>query len=353
MKQQILALAILSACSSMASAQSSVTMYGMVDMGVVRESGGAAGSVTKLTSGVENGSRIGFRGTEDLGGGNSAIFLLESGFQADTGAMGQGGLLFGRQAYVGLAGNWGTLTLGRQYAPNYTTMTTVGDPFVAGLAGVFSSVFANSGARMNNAVKYVSPKFNGLSGEVVYGAGEVAGDNSASSVAGAALAYSAGAFNLRVGYHHRDNDTATVKNLSAARNTLLAMNYDWKIVKGFFAYGINKGLNSSQLANPNAYGLAVAARPSTDSRDLLLGVTVPVGPGRMIASYIHKDDRTAFNQDASQYAIGYSYLLSKRTDLYAAYGKISNENGASYTVNSAIDTGSGNRAFNLGMRHLF
>jgi predicted porin len=85
----------------------------------------------------------------------------------------------------------------------------------------------------------------------------------------------------------------------------------------------------------------------------LLGVSIPAGPGRVIASYIHKDDRTAFNQDASQYAIGYTYALSKRTDLYTAYGLISNENGASYTVNSAIDTGSGNRAVNLGMRHLF
>jgi predicted porin len=354
LKKSLYALAALATLSNVAAAQSNVSISGMVDMGLVRESGGSAGPVTKVTSGVENGSRITFKGSEDLGDGTSAIFHLESGFQSDTGALGQGGLLFGRQAYVGLASKtWGTLTLGRQYTPNYLIMAGVADPFAAGLAGVFSAVFANSGARVNNSVKYVSPRVNGFFAEALYGAGEVAGDDNAGSAAGAAIGYSAGKLNARLGYAWRDNDTATLKNRGSARNLLAALNYDFTLIKVFFAYGINHGLNSSQLPAANAYGYAVAPQLSVDSRDVLLGATVPIGGGRIIATAVHKDDRSLPNQDATLLALGYSYNLSKRTDLYVAYGRIDNHNGAGYTVNSAIDIGSGNRAFNLGIRHLF
>lgn len=346
--------AALSAVSGIACAQSAVTMSGMLDLGVVREAGGAAGAVTKVSSGLENGSRLIFKGTEDLGGGNSAIFLMESGFQADTGTLGQGGLLFGRQVYVGLASrDWGTLTMGRQYTPNYAIMAQVGDPFAAGLAGVFSSVFANSGARMNNTVKYITPKSHHVNAEFAYGAGEVAGDSATGSSAGAALVYADGKLNARLGYHYRNNNTATLQGRDPARNVLFAMNYDFSFIKTYLAVGINKGLNSAQLPAANAYGRTVAPVASPDSRDLLLGATVPLGTGKLIASYIHKDDRGPFNQGATLLAVGYSYFLSKRTDLYVAYGRMDNSNGAGYTVNSAIDIGSGDRAFNLGMRHLF
>ncbi|PUA16454.1 porin [Glaciimonas sp. PCH181] len=343
----------MGAFSEVAYAQTSVNIYGIVDSGIVHESGGAAGSVNKLTSGIESGSRLGFRGTEDLGSGLSAIFVLETGFQADTGALGQGGLLFGRQAYVGLNGSFGAMTMGRQYTPNYITMTTVGDPFAAGLAGVFSNVMATSGARMNNAVKYVSPKFNGFNGELVYGFGEVAGTTAASRAIGGAIAYASGLLNVRLAYHNRNNDTDTVKGLAAARNTVLAANYDFGMIKAFAAYGINQGPNSSPLSNVNAYGSAVAPKSSTDSRDFLLGATIPIGVGKVIVSYIHKDDKTRFNQDATQLALGYTYSLSKRTDLYTSYARINNKNGAGYTVGSAIETGSGNSAVNLGVRHTF
>lgn len=354
MKNTLIALAALAALSNLAVAQSGVTVSGMVDVGLIHESGGSAGSITKVTSGVENGSRIVFRGHEDLGDGDAAIFLLESGFQADTGALGQGGLLFGRQAYVGLSSErLGTLTLGRQYTPNYLIMAGVGDPFAAGLAGVFSSVFANSGARVNNAVKYVTPHVHGLFAEVLYGAGEVAGAGTAGSAAGAALAWSAGRLNARLGYAWRDNDTATVKNLGTARNLLAAMNYDFTVAKVFLAYGVNHGLNSAQIPSTNAYGYAVAPLLSHASHDMLVGATVPLGAGHLIVSAVHKDDEDAANQDATLLAVGYAYNLSRRTDLYVAYGHIDNHNGAGYTVNSAIDTGSGNRAVDIGMRHQF
>lgn len=344
----------MAALSNLASAQSGITISGMVDMGFIHEMGGAVGTVNKISSGVEKGSRIVIKGKEDLGDGNSAIVHLESGFQADTGALGQGGLLFGRQAYVGLSSQrWGTLTLGRQYTPNYLIMAGVADPFAAGLAGAFSSIFANSGARVNNSVKYVTPRVNGVFAEVLYGAGEVVGDKNAGSAAGAALGYSQGKLNARLGYAWRDNDTPALKDRGSARNAVFAFNYDFDIVKMFFAYGVNRGLNSAQLPNANAYGYAVAPVLSVASNDVLLGATVPYQGGRIIVTAVRKDDRSANNQDAMLLALGYSYNLSKRTDLYVSYGHIDNRNGAGYTVNAAIDIGSGNRAVNLGMRHIF
>lgn len=81
--------------------------------------------------------------------------------------------------------------------------------------------------------------------------------------------------------------------------------------------------------------------------------TIPLGNHTILASYIHKDDKTEFNQDASQWALGYRYALSTRTDLYASFAKISNKNGAAYTVGSAIEAGSGNKAVSLGICHAF
>jgi len=354
MKKTMMALA-LSAVAGMVAAQSNVTVYGIVDMALVRESGGTA-SITKVTSGVESGSRIGFKGTEDLGGGMSAIFLVENGFQGDTGALGQGGLLFGRQAYVGLQGSAGTVTIGRQYTPQYLAVAAI-DPFGSGTAGDTKNLMAstgNSASRMDNAVKYISPVVHGFSGEVVYGAGEVAGDASAGRQFGGTLAYAAGPLTLRLSSHYRNNETATLKNVSSARNSVFTALYDFGVAKAHFAYGVDKGVNSAlsrNLANP--FGATVAPTPSTDSDVILLGVTVPAGLGTWLGSYIRKNDKTGFNQDAEQFAAGYRYYLSKRTDLYGVYGYIRNKNGAGYTVGSAIEGGSGNRAVNLGIRHIF
>ncbi|MES2264592.1 MAG: porin [Pseudomonadota bacterium] len=351
----MLALA-LGASAGMAAAQSAVTVYGIVDAGLVHESGAAAGATTKLTSGVESGSRLGFKGTEDLGGGMAAIFLLESGYQIDTGAMGQGGLLFGRQAYVGLQGRFGALTLGRQYTPQYLAVAAV-DPFGSGLAGDTKNLMAatgNGASRMDNALKYATPVLGGASAELVIGAGETAGDNAAGRQFGGALAYAAGALNLRLAYHHRNNDTAALKNTSSAKNAVLTATYDFGVAKAHLAYGTDRGLNSAPLRNAaNPYAYAQAPVASTDSADLLLGVSVPRGAHTWLASYIRKDDKTAFDQDAVQVALGYRYALSRRTDLYTAWAHIHNRRGAGYTVGSAIEGGTGNRAIDLGLRHLF
>ena len=353
-KYSILAVLIAGAAGS-ASAQSNVTMYGIADAGIAMERGGAGGSLNKLTSGIGSGSRLGFRGVEDLGSGVAANFVLETGIAIDTGGFNQGNTAFGRQAFVGLSGGFGAVTLGRQYTPQYLTLV-LADPFGTGLAGDAANLMPNSGdasSRMNNTVKYVSPNYSGFTGEAAYGFGEIAGDSNAARQYGLAVGYANGPLAVRLGYHNRNNNTAADKSLSNARDTLLAMTYDFNVAKLHLGYGIDKGLNSSPLRTANAYGAVVAPVASTDSRDLLIGVTVPFGIHTLLASYIRKDDRTEANQDADQVAIGYRYALSKRTDLYTSYARITNKNGAGYTVGSAIEGGSGDKALNFGMRHTF
>jgi predicted porin len=115
---------------------------------------------------------------------------------------------------------------------------------------------------------------------------------------------------------------------------------------------VDKGTNSAELPNSsNPYG-GVKPTSSTDSSDFLLGAAIPAAGGTLMASYIGKDDRTAFNQDA-RWGVAYAYPLSKRTNLYAAYAAIRNQNGAGYTVGNNTEAGSGDRAVNLGIRHTF
>jgi predicted porin len=353
---------IIGGFAAQAQAQSNVTIYGLVDAGIVSERGGAAGSVTKVTSGIGSQSRLGFRGTEDLGSGLSAIFTLETGLKVDDGALDNtNSQLFNRQSFVGLKSKEaGTLTLGRQYTMLYNAMSQVADPFGAGYAGSIKNLFPAAGVntRTSNAIVYATPSFSGFSAEGLYSLGEQAGSTTAGRQFGFGLNYSQGPLNTRLVYNNRNSDVAAVGTTPAVlrdtgRNTLFAINYDFAVVKAYFAYGSDKGFNSAVLPVANAYGYKVAPKATTDSTDMLIGVQVPVAPnGTIMASYIRKDDKQ-FNQDADQWALGYSYAMSKRTNVYLAYAKIKNKNGAGYTVGNNNEAGSGDKAFNAGIRHSF
>jgi predicted porin len=326
-KRTILATALLGMMSAGAYAQTNVSIYGIVDTGLVFARGGAAGSETKLESGVSTGSRLGFRGTEDLGGGLSAIFTLEAGILADTGGLDQGGLMFGRQAFVGVKGGAGTVTLGRQYTPIYSTLL-IADPFGNNYGGASGQLMSDekAGTRTNNTVMYASPVISGFDAQVAYRFGEVAGNTSASRQTGFAAGYANGPLTLRLAYNRTDNATAT----DEAKNTLLVGRYDFGVATGSIGYGINKGMGT------------------VDSHDLLLGVKVPFGAHTVMATYIRKDDRSAANRfDAHQSALAYNYALSKRTAFYAAYAKLSN------TRFTRTKFGSGDSEFDIGIRHTF
>ncbi len=383
MKKSLLALAVLGAFAGASQAQTSVTLYGKIDLGFVAESGGAA-SVSKLTSGVSGGSRLGFRGVEDLGGGLKAMFQMETGFCADSnvgtanfpatsGAVNPvgsgsnapgtattaaipnfctgGNAFMGRQAWVGLSGGFGSVQLGRQYTPAFINLTTI-DPFGTGLAGQTTNLFDSAGnsaanPRFNNAVIYTTPNLSGFSGSLAYGFGENplpgAGAGAGRAV-GFSASYSSGPLYIGLGYHNVNANPGSAAAVllpgataSVRKNTNFGGTYDFGAAKAHFLYQTTKN-------GAGAYA---------DVADWMLGVSAPLGAGTLLASYINHNDKTVANKDASQFGIGYLYGLSKRTTLYTAFGKISNKNGATFTVGNATDGGSGNRAFNLGVVHNF
>lgn len=333
MKKSILALVVFGAFAGSAVAQSSVAVYGVVDAGVVSESSKGASKTTKLSSGVQSESRIGFRGTENLGGGVKALFQIESGLNLDDGSS-TGGLTFGRQSYVGLSSDaLGTVTAGRQFNSIHNTLEQVGDPFQLGLAGKSTNIFSfgGLGGQVDSSVKYATPSFGGFSGDVIYGFGEVAGGLSKQRTVGGSAGFADKALNVRVAYNRVENVDATMSE----RTGLVAGSYDFGMVKAHAAFAVNK---DDFFA---------------DSRDVLVGATVPFGASKVMVSYVHKEDRSVFGADATQYGVGYQYDLSKRTNAYASYARISNKNGAGFTVGNNSDDGTGDRAFNIGVRHSF
>lgn len=344
MKQQkhaalAVALAAAGLMHSAAQAQtagSAVTIYGIIDTAFIYERGGPDGNVSKLTSGIGAGSRLGFRGTEDLGGGMQAYFTLENGFTNDNGAAAQGGLLFGRQAFVGLKTKAGSVAFGRQYTPQFLVLNWI-DPFATALTGTTTNIMATTGTRMNNTVKYSTPTFGPVSGEVAYGFGEVAGDSAASRQVGGAVRYAQGPVEVRLGMN-RTNNAANTDHL---RNWLLGATYDFKIAKLHLAHGANEG--SSTVAAP------------IDQTDTLIGLTYPINAQNTILfSHIIKNDKLAADQDASQSSLGYYHWLSKRTALYGSYTFTSTDNGAPYRARNATDvSGTGNRAIAVGLHHRF
>ncbi|HYD60741.1 MAG TPA: porin [Noviherbaspirillum sp.] len=328
MEKKILAAALLSAIATGVSAQSNVTIYGVLDVGISREdNGSAAGSVWRMDNGILSGSRLGFKGSEDLGGGLKANFVLENGYSVDAGTLGNGGRLFGRQANVGLSGSFGEVKLGRQYNSLYKVIDAF-EPFETGLAGDASRLINTYGTRMDNAISYALPKLNGVFGEVVYAFGEVPGDMSAARQTGLNAGYRGGPLAVALAYHNQANATGT----DNAKTTLLAGTYDAGLAKAHLMYGVNKGTGT------------------LDTRDALIGVTVPVASGTVIADYIRKSDKFRANADADQVAVGYVHPLSKRTTLYTSYAHMSNEAAAAYNVAAAGRSG---KLFNVGVRHRF
>ena len=342
MKKLHFALAVAGALAGAAHAQSNVDIYGIVDMGFVRETGNVGTSVAggnKLTSGAQSGTRLGFKGTEDLGGGLKALLVLETGIAADKGGFNQVNTAFARQSFVGLQNDLGTLTLGRQYTSYFLTLNQVADPFASGLAGnstnlmmPFTSTEADRALRMNNAVKYATPLSSPFSGEIAYGFGEDTTNSSTNRVITGAVGYNTKELNVRLAYYRKDSAPGT----SNITSTMLAANYDFGVAKAFAAVSDNDWATQGK------------------SRNYLLGATVPFGAYNFIASYIKADGRGAnAAKDADQYGVGVTYSLSKRTNLYAAYGYIDNSGGALYTVGNNSESGTSNKAFNLGVRHMF
>ena len=342
MKKSLLALAVLAAVAGSAHAQSSVTIYGVLDMALQKESRGGQ-STTALDSGIQSGSRLGFKGTEDLGGGLKANFQLEMGVNADTGASSQGGLAFGRQAWVGLSGDFGSVNLGRQYTPIFIATDTI-DPWDAGFnstgggkqAGVGTSTAGTLGLfgtpfRTNNTVNYSTNNLSGFTGSVAYTFGEQAGDTSANRQIGLSGMYADGPVQVALAYN-KANDLAS----NATKLVFLGGIYDFGVAKLHAAYGkTTTDLNT------------------IDNKEWMIGTTVPFGAASLIATYTRVTNELVSSAGkGQQFAIGGTYSLSKRTNFYTNYARTTNDANSNAGGIAAI-TGGKDSLINVGIRHRF
>lgn len=364
MLKSLVTIAVLGGSAAAACAQSGVTTYGVLDAGVVGERGCANACTTRVGSGIASSSRIGIHGSEAIGEHTSAIFGLETEMRLDTGraanqAKGErrDDERLEHQAWVGLSGEFGAITVGRQYNLQYLALTDVADPFKGGTAGSATNLIGGP-RRTDNSVQYYKTFPNGLSGGVSWAARDL--DTSAAGRAwGMTVGLSAGPLTVRAAHRNQNavrvNLNSKTINDTNSKNSILAANLRLGWGTAYAAYSMSRGLASSPLFNPdNPYAAGLARTPSRSSRDVLFGFAVPVDHSiTLLTSYIRKNDRDLANQDANQLAIGASYALSRRTDFYAAYSQIRNRNGAGYTVGNASAPGSGNKAFNVGMRHAF
>lgn len=338
MKKSLLALAILGAFAGVAQAQTQVTIYGIADVGIAYDKGAnPAGSTTSLVSGQQNGSRLGFMGTEDLGGGLKANFKLENGYNIDSGSAAQGGLLFGRAAYVGLSGNFGAVNAGRQDAPIYNTLDSL-DPFGANLGADITKSFFAAGLRTNNTIKYSTPDglLHGVKATLAYTFGEQANSTTSGRQIGFSSSYNAGPLMVALAYHDVNNETATAPTAASTKATLLGATYNFGVAKLHAAYDWEK--------------VPVGTTADKDRNHYMVGVSAPVGgQGTVLADYIRRSD-DGVNMNAKQYAIGYTHALSKRTGLYTSYTRTVNDSASALNVTTAGDT---DKLFLVGLRHKF
>ena len=322
---------LLAGGASSAFAQSSVQLYGQVDEWVGDQKFPDGKGAAEVSGGGMSTSYWGLKGAEDLDNGYKAIFTLEGFFLAQNGAYGRftGDTFFSRNAYVGIESPYGTVTAGRLTTPLFVS-TILFNPFVdsyefspmvwhtyLGL-GTFPTYNTDQGVAgdsgWNNAVEYSSPNFNGFSANVMYALGNTAGENGAKKWS-AQFLYFHGAFAATGVYQYVNfNDApgdltslaqsvglASMKSQSVAQ---LGLSYDLKYVKFFgqYMYTYNAQDIGSWHVN-TAQG----------------GVTVPAGPGSIMASFAYSRDGSGLDQTRQTAAIGYDYPLSKRTDVYAAY----------------------------------
>ncbi|OMG56669.1 hypothetical protein BJN45_03395 [Azonexus hydrophilus] len=368
MQKKIIALAIAGLASTAAFAQTNVTVYGIVDMGYINAKANNAGTSKQSFSGIQSGnqmgSRVGFRGTEDLGNGLKALFTLEYGLNADVGAGSWTGTA--RQSFLGLTGNFGTAVAGRLQNPgyNFASKYDVLGAAVWSPVGQLSdnaglSISARDGlGRLDNAVAYISPSFSGLTIIAAHAFGEQVknnpirgADTDPQAVWALAAEYTLGDLNVGAVYH-KLNDIGGTDSAQAEHDRAeyaLGASYDFKVVKLSALY---------QRASDDNVG---NVRSDDDSTKLWqVGVGVPVGAKGMVevayGRYKNDRDNGRADLDAKAWGVNYEHSLSPRTVAYVGYGRLNNGSNTAFTnLNTGALTSNGKNAaqFGLGMRHSF
>lgn len=354
MKKTVLAAAAVAALSGSAFAQSSVTLYGVVDASL--ESVKGDDSVTRVTSDNYASSRLGFRGVEDLGGGLKAKFVLEAGLRVDTGAQNNGARFFDRSSWVGAEGGFGELRLGRQ---DSSIGALAGNTNILGAQNYddlkIARTFAGDGyRRLDNAITYILPTFApGLSAQLQYstraGTSAVVGaetaDDDTDKAFGLSVQYAGGPFGAGLGYIKAKQD---VEGDNEGQGLLVYGSYDFGAAKLTAYYNVDDS-ELREAALGDAY----------DKREVYgLKVGVPFGTNFSLTAGVSKVDAVNFvtDNEATIVAVKGVYNLSKRTALYGLVTHISNDNGSRLTISggpelTANDKNTHGIAF--GVRHTF
>lgn len=265
---------------------------------------------------------------------------------------------FGRGGLPGAGMGEGGIVLGRQYNLEYLTRADVGDPFHKGTAGNASNLVNPSGTPVGSGVRYYSSRMDHVSTDASWTVDTLGGSAMADRAWGMTVGVDYGRFSLRAAHQNRHVAEVQLYNLVGsnmdAKNSIVAANMRTRWGTAYAAYAANRGWGSSPLYNPdNPYGAGVASTSSTDSRDTIAGVAVPMTRSTtFLASFIHKNDRDLANRDANQFALGASYVVSRKTDFYAAVSHTVNTNSNGILIGGAARS-SGSSAVNVGMRHAF
>jgi predicted porin len=364
MKKSLIALAVLAA-SGVASAQSTVTLYGLVDayVGSVKTKTDAPGTSTSLRQSVINGSgfntsRFGLKGSEDLGGGLKANFLLEAGFDSSTGAAnnyvnpysnaaGVNGAsstaVFGRQSWVGVSGAFGEVKLGKMWTPFDDVKGSGAAAFDANIFAPAANVWLSNNYqdRPGNAIYYATPDISGFSAAAMYSLGEnkFAGI-SAGKIASVNVKYAAGPAFVALSHQEEKADG----NGSATKFTQLNGSWDFGVAKLLGAYGqVKNGTTALVQASPITSTFAV-----DKSKEYQLGVDVPVGPALTLSGGVARSKITLAAAGGEVKATGFGlaakYDLSKRTFLYT---------GLQLSKNKLASTEVKTDTFAVGVQHKF
>ena len=353
MKKSLIALAAVAA-SGAAMAQSSVTLYGVVDTSVAYVKG------NKSVSGLQNNgaatSRLGFRGVEDLGNGLKAEFVLEGAVNPDDGSAGANGSFdFKRQSTVGLSGEFGQVRLGRALTASYNAVSRYD---VFGTVGLGSTLAwsENYKNRSNNMISYISPKFAGFGVGIDYGFGEKK-ENRTDRYVGIGATYDNGPMSFGLGYDQQNNG----RTFGTAPNTVETDLKTWQL-GGSYDFGVAK---VAAFYKDTKYK-AIEGSESIKLKTWNLGVSAPVGAAGVVkAAYNNYKWSNSAAGKAQQFSLGYVHNLSKRTALYGTYAYLKNKNfdGAAtdvvpFELNGAFDAaglkdGKKQQGIQVGVRHAF
>ncbi|OTP69075.1 porin [Caballeronia sordidicola] len=383
MKKSLLALAALGTFAGAAHAQSSVTLYGIVDAGFVYNNNSGGQKLYATSAGNLQGDRWGLRGTEDLGGGLKALFVLENGFNAFTGRLNQGGDEFGRQAYVGLSSQFGTVTLGRQYdsVVDYTGALEVGSQwgtFYGAHPGDLDNM--NNSNRTNNAIKYTSANYSGITFGGLYSLGGVAGQFNRNQIFSGGVGYAQGPLTLGAGYVNVKNpnfsffgnnatSSATASNMTGSRvysGYATAKTQQIITAAGAYTFGpatVGATYSNTQFKDLGQTGVTGAGQVTNGSakfHNAEVNFKYQLTPAFLLgAAYDYTKGYGVNNAKYHQGVIGADYFLSKRTDVYVdgvyqhASGTDSVGKAVAQINGLSASTTSNQVAAIVGIRHKF